>query len=344
MGLSWMFLGVLGTCGGRGAAIGRGPRPQVGWSLLSSATSAAGFIHADSAVPEPSDRSSIVGETATTTRRRPTLDKSPRPCARGIVRPRRLGRGRQASSLLGGRWQRRRREQPYRFETMGRAPVFTAARHETMKHPLSRELYEYWNQRRGGGAAPERGDIDPAAIKRIFGDSFALSVEPGEAPLFRVAGTRVARCSAANCEARNSPGCGGTSTRSRSANSSPSSPKRRSGSWPAPPPRPVTGCRAVSRCWCCRCRIGAGAGGGCWGPWSRWSDRIRLGILAGATPEPRRRPVRGRERLFAAASRNPGVPHQPSAPQLAHRDRWRQNLGLNSTFRIIPNGALTYGA
>jgi hypothetical protein len=60
-----------------------------------------------------------------------------------------------------------------------------------MKHPLSRELYEYWNQRRGGGAAPERGDIDPAAIKRILGDSFVLSVEPGEAPLFRVAGTRI---------------------------------------------------------------------------------------------------------------------------------------------------------
>ena len=74
---------------------------------------------------------------------------------------------------------------------MGRAPVFTAARQETMKHPLSRELYEYWNQRRGARAAPERGDIDPAAIKRILGDSFVLSVEPGEAPLFRVAGTRI---------------------------------------------------------------------------------------------------------------------------------------------------------
>jgi hypothetical protein len=74
---------------------------------------------------------------------------------------------------------------------MGRAPVFAAAQQETMKHPLSRELYEYWNQRRGARAAPERGDIDPAAIKRILGDSFVLSVEPGEAPLFRVAGTRI---------------------------------------------------------------------------------------------------------------------------------------------------------
>jgi hypothetical protein len=74
---------------------------------------------------------------------------------------------------------------------MGRTPVFTAAQQETMKHPLSRELYEYWNQRRGARAAPERADVDPAAIKRILGDSFVLSVEPGEAPLFRVAGTRI---------------------------------------------------------------------------------------------------------------------------------------------------------
>jgi hypothetical protein len=52
-------------------------------------------------------------------------------------------------------------------------------------------MYEYWNVRRGGRATPERGDIDPGAIKRILGDSFVLSVEPGEAPLFRVAGTKI---------------------------------------------------------------------------------------------------------------------------------------------------------
>jgi hypothetical protein len=60
-----------------------------------------------------------------------------------------------------------------------------------MKHPLSRDLYEYWNGRRVGRATPERGDIDPGAIKKILGDSFVLSAEPGEAPLFRVAGTRI---------------------------------------------------------------------------------------------------------------------------------------------------------
>jgi hypothetical protein len=60
-----------------------------------------------------------------------------------------------------------------------------------MKHPLSRELYDYWNERRDGRAAPERSDIDPASIKRILGDSFVLSVEPGREPTFRVAGTRI---------------------------------------------------------------------------------------------------------------------------------------------------------
>jgi hypothetical protein len=60
-----------------------------------------------------------------------------------------------------------------------------------MKHPLSRELYEYWNSQRGARSTPERGDIDPGAIKRILGDSFVLSVEPGEDPVFRVAGTRI---------------------------------------------------------------------------------------------------------------------------------------------------------
>src|SRR5271155_3638358 len=60
-----------------------------------------------------------------------------------------------------------------------------------MKHPLSRELYDYWNECRAGRATPERSDIDPASIKRILGDSFVLSVERGQDPIFRVAGTRI---------------------------------------------------------------------------------------------------------------------------------------------------------
>lgn len=60
-----------------------------------------------------------------------------------------------------------------------------------MKHTLTRELYDYWNGRRGEEAMPERGDIDPAAIRRILADSFVLALEPGEQPRFRVAGTKV---------------------------------------------------------------------------------------------------------------------------------------------------------
>ena len=60
-----------------------------------------------------------------------------------------------------------------------------------MKHPLTRELYDYWNGRRGEEAMPERVDIDPAAIRRILADTFVLAVEPGQNPRFRVAGTKV---------------------------------------------------------------------------------------------------------------------------------------------------------
>ena len=60
-----------------------------------------------------------------------------------------------------------------------------------MKHRLTQELYDYWNGRRGEEAMPERGDIDPAAIRRILADSFVLAVEPGQNPRFRVAGTKV---------------------------------------------------------------------------------------------------------------------------------------------------------
>jgi hypothetical protein len=60
-----------------------------------------------------------------------------------------------------------------------------------MKHPLTGELYDYWNGRRGEEAMPERADIDPAAIRRILADTFVLAVEPGQNPRFRVAGTKV---------------------------------------------------------------------------------------------------------------------------------------------------------
>ena len=60
-----------------------------------------------------------------------------------------------------------------------------------MKHSASRELFAHWNERRGTRALPERGDIEPAAIRASLGDTFILGGEPREELRFRLAGTRV---------------------------------------------------------------------------------------------------------------------------------------------------------
>jgi hypothetical protein len=60
-----------------------------------------------------------------------------------------------------------------------------------MKHASTRELFSYWNARRGSRSAPERGEIEPSAIRGVLGDSFILSFEPSLDHPFRLAGTRV---------------------------------------------------------------------------------------------------------------------------------------------------------
>lgn len=60
-----------------------------------------------------------------------------------------------------------------------------------MKHPSNRELYDYWNERRGSRLAPERADIEPSAIRQVLGDTFVLATDGiGHYP-FRLAGTRL---------------------------------------------------------------------------------------------------------------------------------------------------------
>lgn len=59
-----------------------------------------------------------------------------------------------------------------------------------MKHQTSRDLYAYWEERRGKRLAPERGDIEPAAIRHALSDSFMLALSDCGYP-FRLAGTRV---------------------------------------------------------------------------------------------------------------------------------------------------------
>lgn len=68
------------------------------------------------------------------------------------------------------------------------------ARSETgaaMKHPSIRELFDYWNLRRGSRAAPDRGNIEPGAIRRVLADTFILSFDAAAGHPFRLAGTRV---------------------------------------------------------------------------------------------------------------------------------------------------------
>jgi hypothetical protein len=60
-----------------------------------------------------------------------------------------------------------------------------------MKHPSNRELFDYWNERRGERLAPERADIEPADIRHVLGDTFVLEANATENHLFRIAGTRL---------------------------------------------------------------------------------------------------------------------------------------------------------
>jgi hypothetical protein len=60
-----------------------------------------------------------------------------------------------------------------------------------MKQASSRELFGYWTARRGKRAAPERGEIEPGAIRRALGDVFILESDRRTGHPFRLAGTRV---------------------------------------------------------------------------------------------------------------------------------------------------------
>jgi hypothetical protein len=59
-----------------------------------------------------------------------------------------------------------------------------------MKHATSRMLYAYWNDLRGDRAAPERGEIEPGAIRHILADTFVLELDAAGAARIRLAGTR----------------------------------------------------------------------------------------------------------------------------------------------------------
>jgi hypothetical protein len=60
-----------------------------------------------------------------------------------------------------------------------------------MKHASTREVFDYWNELRGERVAPQRGEIEPGAIRRFLGDTFILAHDPPGGHRFRLAGTRV---------------------------------------------------------------------------------------------------------------------------------------------------------
>jgi hypothetical protein len=60
-----------------------------------------------------------------------------------------------------------------------------------MKHPATRELYHYWNRRRGLRATPERSEVEPFHLKGILPDTFVLSIDANAGHPFRIAGTRI---------------------------------------------------------------------------------------------------------------------------------------------------------
>lgn len=63
-----------------------------------------------------------------------------------------------------------------------------------MKSLSTKRLYHYWQELRGGRPAPERRDIEPAAIKSLLSDVFILEHTEGVDFDFRLAGSNV--CSA----------------------------------------------------------------------------------------------------------------------------------------------------
>jgi hypothetical protein len=59
-----------------------------------------------------------------------------------------------------------------------------------MKNTSTRLVFEYWDALRGERTAPERGEIEPGALRHALADTFVLENEP-IGPVFRLAGTRL---------------------------------------------------------------------------------------------------------------------------------------------------------
>ena len=59
-----------------------------------------------------------------------------------------------------------------------------------MKLAVSQELFAYWDRLRGERVAPERNDIDPAALRAVLADVFILEYNAGKGFPLRISGSR----------------------------------------------------------------------------------------------------------------------------------------------------------
>lgn len=58
-----------------------------------------------------------------------------------------------------------------------------------MRQKPTRDLYAYWNGLRGERAAPERAEVDPAALGSMLGDTFMLEVDAARRYPMRISAT-----------------------------------------------------------------------------------------------------------------------------------------------------------
>lgn len=58
-----------------------------------------------------------------------------------------------------------------------------------MEHRVTRALFDYWKVLRGARPAPDRGEIDPGAIRSCLPSTFILTCDAQRGHPFRIAGT-----------------------------------------------------------------------------------------------------------------------------------------------------------
>ena len=73
-----------------------------------------------------------------------------------------------------------------------------------MKHAASRELYAYWEEKRGTRRAPERTEIEPGAIRGVLSDAFILALDRSAGHPSASPERAFAPCSAARSKASRS--------------------------------------------------------------------------------------------------------------------------------------------